>query len=86
MNSRTVSYLISFGLGAAEAEGGAGANSYEVGLVQRLPVRVRVPKDVAAKNLLRAGMSVYVTVDTNEGAVDADSEADLDGAPMLHPK
>ena len=33
------------------------------------------------QNLLRAGMSVYVTVDTNEGAADADSEADLDAAP-----
>ncbi len=55
-------------------------------IVQRLPVRVRVPKDVARQNLLRAGMSVYVTVDTNEGAADADSEADLDAAPMLHPK
>ena len=55
-------------------------------IVQRLPVRVRVPKDVAKQNLLRAGMSVYVTVDTNEGAADADSEADLDAAPMPHPK
>ncbi len=55
-------------------------------IVQRLPVRIRVPKDVARQNLLRAGMSVYVTVDTNEGAADADSEADLDAAPMLHPK
>jgi membrane fusion protein, multidrug efflux system len=55
-------------------------------IVQRLPVRVRVPKDVAKQNLLRAGMSVYVTVDTNEGAADADNEADLDAAPMLHPK
>ena len=33
-------------------------------IVQRLPVRVRVPKDVAKQNLLRAGMSVYATVDT----------------------
>jgi membrane fusion protein (multidrug efflux system) len=55
-------------------------------IVQRLPVRVRVPKDVARQNLLRAGMSVYVTVDTNNGAADADSEADLDAAPMIHPK
>jgi membrane fusion protein (multidrug efflux system) len=55
-------------------------------IVQRLPVRIRVPKDVAKQSLLRAGMSVYVTVDTNEGAADADSEADLDAAPMLHPK
>jgi membrane fusion protein (multidrug efflux system) len=52
-------------------------------IVQRLPVRVRVPKDVAKQNLLRAGMSVYVTVDTNEGATDADSEADLDAASAV---
>jgi membrane fusion protein (multidrug efflux system) len=55
-------------------------------IVQRLPVRIRVPKDVAKQNLLRAGMSVYVTVDTNEGAADADSEADLDAAPAVQPK
>jgi membrane fusion protein (multidrug efflux system) len=55
-------------------------------IVQRLPVRIRVPKDVAAQNLLRAGMSVYTTVDTREGAADADSEADLDASPMAHPK
>ena len=47
-------------------------------IVQRLPIRIRVPKDVAKQNLLRAGMSVYATVDTREGAADADSEADLD--------
>ncbi|HKS19663.1 MAG TPA: HlyD family secretion protein [Bradyrhizobium sp.] len=55
-------------------------------IVQRLPVRIRVPKDVAAQNLLRAGMSVHTTVDTREGAADADSETDLDASPMLHPK
>jgi membrane fusion protein (multidrug efflux system) len=47
-------------------------------IVQRLPVRIRVPKEVAKQNLLRAGMSVHTTVDTREGAHDADSEADLD--------
>jgi membrane fusion protein, multidrug efflux system len=47
-------------------------------IVQRLPVRIRVPKDVAKQNLLRAGMSVYATVDSRTGAGDADSEADLD--------
>jgi membrane fusion protein (multidrug efflux system) len=51
-------------------------------IVQRLPVRVRVPKDVAKQNLLRAGMSVYTTVDTRQGAKDADNEADLD-APQI---
>jgi membrane fusion protein (multidrug efflux system) len=51
-------------------------------IVQRLPVRIRVPKDVARQNLLRAGMSVYATVDTNAGAKDADSDADLDAHPQ----
>jgi membrane fusion protein, multidrug efflux system len=55
-------------------------------IVQRLPVRIRVPKDVARQNLLRAGMSVYATVNTTEGAADADSEADLDAPPMIHPQ
>jgi membrane fusion protein (multidrug efflux system) len=55
-------------------------------IVQRLPVRVRVPKDVAKQNLLRAGMSVYATVDTSAGASDADSEADLDAPSMIHPQ
>lgn len=36
-------------------------------IVQRIPVRVRVPASVAAENLLRPGMSVYVKVDTREG-------------------
>src|SRR5882757_3636885 len=54
-------------------------------IVQRLPVRIRVPKDVAKQNLLRAGMSVYTTVDTREGAADADSDADLD-SPTKHPQ
>jgi len=55
-------------------------------IVQRLPVRIRVPKDVARQNLLRAGMSVYTTVNTRDGAADADNEADLDSNTMLHPK
>jgi membrane fusion protein (multidrug efflux system) len=55
-------------------------------IVQRLPVRIRVPKDVAKQNLLRAGMSVYTTVDTREGAADADSDADLDSATAKHPQ
>jgi membrane fusion protein, multidrug efflux system len=55
-------------------------------IVQRLPVRVRVPKDVARQNLLRAGMSVYATVDTTGGAKDADSDADLDSPTMIHPQ
>ena len=55
-------------------------------IVQRLPVRIRVPKDVARQNLLRAGMSVYATVDTTKGAADADSDADLDSPTMIHPQ
>jgi membrane fusion protein, multidrug efflux system len=55
-------------------------------IVQRLPVRVRVPKDVARQNLLRAGMSVYVTVDSTKGAEDADSKADLDTPTMIQPQ
>jgi membrane fusion protein (multidrug efflux system) len=54
-------------------------------IVQRLPVRVRVPKDVARQNLLRAGMSVYATVDTS-AAGDADSEADLDAPAAVQPR
>src|SRR6202000_415899 len=55
-------------------------------IVQRLPVRVRVPRDVAHQNLLRAGMSVYATVDTREGARDADSDVDLDSPTAIHPQ
>jgi len=55
-------------------------------IVQRLPVRVRVPKAVARENLLRAGMSVYATVDTNKGAEDADDTTDLDSPMMIHPQ
>jgi membrane fusion protein (multidrug efflux system) len=55
-------------------------------IVQRLPVRVRVPKEVARQNLLRAGMSVYATVNTTEGAKDADSDADLDAPAMVQPQ
>jgi membrane fusion protein (multidrug efflux system) len=55
-------------------------------IVQRLPVRIRVPKDVARQNLLRAGMSVYATIDTTEGAADAESDADLDAPAMIHPQ
>jgi membrane fusion protein (multidrug efflux system) len=55
-------------------------------IVQRLPVRIRVPKDVARQNLLRAGMSVYATVNTTDGAADADNDADLDAPPMIHPQ
>lgn len=36
-------------------------------IVQRVPVRIRVPAEVAREGLLRAGMSVYVDVDTRTG-------------------
>ncbi|MBR0825927.1 HlyD family secretion protein [Bradyrhizobium manausense] len=55
-------------------------------IVQRVPVRIRVPKSVAKQNLLRAGMSVYATVDTNKGAENADSDVDLDDPTMIHPQ
>lgn len=45
LNSRPLSYLMGLALGAAEAEGGAGANSYEVGLVQRLPIPSEALRD-----------------------------------------
>jgi membrane fusion protein (multidrug efflux system) len=37
-------------------------------IVQRVPVRIRVPGNVARENLLRAGMSVVVHVDTRPPA------------------
>ena len=55
-------------------------------IVQRVATRVRVPKDVARQNLLRAGMSVDVTVDTVDGAKDADADTDLDSPMMIHPQ
>jgi len=45
-------------------------------IVQRLPVRVRVPKTVAHENLLRAGMSVEVEVDTRKPAKQAVAKAE----------
>jgi len=40
-------------------------------IVQRLPVRVRVPAEVAERNELRPGMSVIVDINTKPGAVAA---------------
>jgi membrane fusion protein, multidrug efflux system len=48
-------------------------------IVQRLPVRIRVPAHVARAQLLRPGMSVIVTIDT-KNAPD-DPSASLDVAP-----
>lgn len=36
-------------------------------IVQRIPVRIKVPGDVAARRLLRPGMSVVVSVNTKSG-------------------
>jgi membrane fusion protein, multidrug efflux system len=38
-------------------------------IVQRLPVRIQVPADVAERGALRPGMSVVVSVNTKRGAV-----------------
>jgi len=40
-------------------------------IVQRLPVRIAVPAEVAEQGMLRPGMSVVVSVDTKPGAVAA---------------
>ena len=37
-------------------------------IVQRVPVRIAVPADVAGSGVLRPGMSVVVSVDTKRGA------------------
>jgi membrane fusion protein (multidrug efflux system) len=37
-------------------------------IVQRLPVRIQVPREVAREGLLRPGMSVVVSVDTKNSA------------------
>jgi len=55
-------------------------------IVQRLPVRIRVPKGVAKENLLRAGMSVYATVDTIKGVDESGDKADLDAPAMTRSK
>jgi len=39
--------------------------------VQRLPVRIRVPPEVASEGLLRPGMSVVVSVNTKPSALAA---------------
>jgi membrane fusion protein (multidrug efflux system) len=43
-------------------------------IVQRLPVRIHVPLDVARQGLLRPGMSVVVSVNTKSGTVAADDQ------------
>jgi membrane fusion protein, multidrug efflux system len=46
-------------------------------IVQRLPVRIRVPLEVARQRLLRPGMSVVVSVNTKSSAVAADNNRPL---------
>ena len=41
-------------------------------IVQRLPVRIRVPATIAREGLLRPGLSVVVSVNTKPGAAVAD--------------
>jgi membrane fusion protein (multidrug efflux system) len=49
-------------------------------IVQRVPVRISIPADVAALGELRPGLSVVVDVDTRTGA-DANGGAHVGGAP-----
>lgn len=58
VNSRVASHLVSLGLGAAEAEGGAGANSYEVGLVQRLAVPAAAASDTVLTSLVSQAVAL----------------------------
>lgn len=53
-------------------------------IVQRLPVRIRVPVDVAAQQILRPGMSVVVSVNTKslENADGKPASAQLPVAPL----
>jgi len=44
-------------------------------IVQRLPVRIRIPADVARQQALRPGMSVTASVDTRTGGTDAPTVA-----------
>jgi len=47
-------------------------------IVQRLPVRIAVPAEVAEQGMLRPGMSVVVSVDTKPGAVAANKNVATD--------
>jgi membrane fusion protein (multidrug efflux system) len=44
-------------------------------IVQRLPVRIRLPADVTAERQLRPGMSVVVSVNTKQTATAATNTA-----------
>ncbi len=66
LNSRPASYLLSLALGASEAEGGAGANSYEVGLAQRLPVPRAAINDVSLADLGQKAWSIRFAPDLSD--------------------
>lgn len=66
LNSRPASYLLSLSLGASEAESGAGANSYEVGLVQRLPVPARAVYDTELAEHGRAAWKYRAEADLRD--------------------
>jgi membrane fusion protein, multidrug efflux system len=44
-------------------------------IVQRIPVRVRVPADVAGEEVLRPGMSVVVSINTKSRDANAQKTA-----------
>lgn len=50
-------------------------------IVQRVPVRIRIPKGVARAQLLRPGMSVYVRVDTRSAPDDPSAALDHTDQP-----
>jgi len=50
-------------------------------IVQRVPVRIRIPKGVARAQLLRPGMSVYVRVDTRSAPDDPSAALDHSDQP-----
>jgi membrane fusion protein (multidrug efflux system) len=50
-------------------------------IVQRVPVRIRVSRNVARAQLLRPGMSVYVKVDTKTAPDDPSAALDHDDQP-----
>ena len=58
-------------------------------IVQRVPVRIRVPADVAAEGLLRPGLSVVVEVHTRDERAPRPSLVDALGldavAEAIHP-
>jgi membrane fusion protein (multidrug efflux system) len=54
-------------------------------IVQRLPVRISVPRDNALSGLIRPGLSVVASVDTRDGSVDTASLGSLLGPALAAP-